>query len=239
MTLGWEGFAQGMDKAGREELADIFAELEYEGTAEEFLKQSMAPVCQVTIGPMFAGRKLEEIGWESVPINDPRITAHPDWLDNLQKLADRDGQGFEIHQTVRFERSGDGWRAWLCHPMTYPEFQRSLLWELTASLPTPDEWAYLCGGGCRTLFSWGDGLYYSMHLRHFESEEDQGKPYDMEQPNFFGLSIACDPYKRELTEGKTLTTCGGDGDCNICRWPGTFAWIFALLPSLQTGGSGK
>ena len=26
------------------------------------------------------------------------------------------------------------------------------------SLPTADEWAYLCGGGCRTLFPWGDGV---------------------------------------------------------------------------------
>ena len=37
------GFVQGMDKANREELADIFAEIEYEGTAEEFLRQGMAP----------------------------------------------------------------------------------------------------------------------------------------------------------------------------------------------------
>ena len=93
------------------------------------------PVRQVTIGPMFVGRKLEEIGWESVPMNDPRITAHPNWLENLQKWAGRSGQSFEIHQTVRFERSGDSWRAWLCHPMTYPEFQRSLLWEVAASFP--------------------------------------------------------------------------------------------------------
>ena len=49
----------------------------------------MTPVRQVTIAPMFAGRKLEEIGWESVPMNDPRITAHPDWLENLQKWAAR------------------------------------------------------------------------------------------------------------------------------------------------------
>ena len=84
VTLGWEGFAQGMDKANQEELADIFAEIEYEGTAEEFLRQGMTPVRQVTIGPMFVGRKLEEIGWESVPMNDPRITAHPDWLENLR-----------------------------------------------------------------------------------------------------------------------------------------------------------
>ena len=116
--------------------------------------------------------------------------------------------------------------------MTYPEFQRSLLWELAASLPTPDEWAYLCGGGCRTLFPWGDGLDHKMKLHHFENGEDQGKPYDMEQPNFFGLSIAYDPYKRELVDGKTLTTCGGDGGCNVCGGMGSFAWIFTLFPSL-------
>ena len=216
VILGWEGFIQGMDKANQEELADIFAEIEYEGTAEEFLRQGMTPVRQMTIGPMFVGRKLEEIGWESVPMNDPRITAHPEWLENLQRWAGQDSQSFEIHETVRFERNADSWRAWLCHPMTYPEFQRSLLWELAASLPTPDEWAYLCGGGCRTLFPWGDGLDYKMKLHHFEREEEQGKSYDIEQANFFGLSIAYDPYKRELVDGKTLTTCGGDGGCNIC-----------------------
>ncbi|MFR9191980.1 MAG: hypothetical protein ACLVLG_02580 [Anaerovoracaceae bacterium] len=167
------------------------------------------------------------LGWESVPMNDPRITAHPDWLEDLQKLA---GQSLEINQTVRFERNGDSWRAWLCHPMTYPEFQRSLLWEMAASLPTPDEWAYLCGGGCRTLFPWGDGLDYSMHLHHFENEEDQGKPYDMEQANFFGLSIAYDPYKRELVDGKTLTTCGGDGGCNICGGMGPLLGYLPCSP---------
>lgn len=165
-----------------------------------------------------------------LPMNDPRITAHSDWLENLQKWAGQNSQSFEIHETVRFERNGDSWRAWLCHPMTYPEFQRFLLWEVAASLPTPDEWAYLCGGGCRTLFPWGDGLDHKMKLHHFESEEDQGKPYDMEQPNFFGLSIAYDPYKRELVEGKTLTTCGGDGGCNICGGMGPLLGYLPCSP---------
>jgi hypothetical protein len=163
-------------------------------------------------------------------MNDPRITAHPEWLENLQRWAGQNSQSFEIHETVRFERNGDDWRAWLCHPMTYPEFQLSLLWELAASLPTPDEWAYLCGGGCRTLFPWGDGLDCSMHLHHFESEEDQGKPYDMEQANFFGLFIAYDPYKRELVDGKTLTTCGGDGGCNICGGMGPLLGYLPCSP---------
>ena len=198
VILGWESFVQGMDKANQEELADIFTEIEYEGTAEEFLRQSMTPVRQVTIGPMFVGRKLEEIGWESVPMNDPRITAHPDWLENLQKLDSKDGRSVEINQTVRFKRNGDSWQAWLCHPMTYPEFRRSLLWDLTATLPTPDEWAYLCGGGCRTLFPWGDGLDRKMKLHHFEGPEDQSKPYDMEQPNFFACLLPTTPISRNL-----------------------------------------
>ena len=228
ITLGWEQFAVGLNQESREELEYLFREWEMEPqNPEEMIRESMAPVRQAAIGPMFVGRKLEEIGWESVPMNDPRITAHPDWLEDLQKLA---GQSLEINQTVRFERNGDSWRAWLCHPMTYPEFQRSLLWEMAASLPTPDEWAYLCGGGCRTLFPWGDGLDYSMHLHHFESEEDQGKPYDMEQPNFFGLSIAYDPYKRELVDGKTLTTCGGDGGCNICGGMGPLLGYLPCSP---------
>ena len=63
------------------------------------------------------------------------------------------------------------------------------------------EWAYLCGGGCRTLFPWGDGLDYSMRLRWFEDmDEDENRPYDMEEPNFFGLSIAYDPYMREVVQ---------------------------------------
>ena len=40
VILGWESFVQGMDKANQEELADIFAEIEYEGSVEEFLRQA-------------------------------------------------------------------------------------------------------------------------------------------------------------------------------------------------------
>ena len=67
MILGWESFVQGMDKANQEELADMFAEIEYEGTVEEFLRQGMTPVRQVTIGPMFVGRKLRKSAGKAYP----------------------------------------------------------------------------------------------------------------------------------------------------------------------------
>ena len=72
-----------------------------------------------------------------------------------------------------------------------------------------------------------------MKLHHFENGEDQGKPYDMEQPNFFGLSIAYDPYKRELVDGKTLTACGGDRLLQCLRGGGAdLALDIYLSPSL-------
>ena len=40
-----------------------------------------------------------------------------------------------------------------------------------------------------------------MRLRWFEDmDEDENRPYDMEEPNFFGLSIAYDPYMREVVD---------------------------------------
>ena len=46
------------------------------------------------------------------------------------------------------------------------------------SLPTVDEWAYLCGGGCRTLFP----VSYT-HLYDFTDELEQcEKPFDAVRP---------------------------------------------------------
>ena len=106
------------------------------------------------------------------------------------------------------------------------------------SLPTADEWAYLCGGGCRTLFPWGDGMDYSMHLHHFESEEDQGKSYDMEESNFFGLSIAYDPYKREVVKADAFTTLRRRRRLQHLRRTWNFSRLPALFPSLQAGSAG-
>ena len=42
---------------------------------EEMIRESMAPVRQAAIGPMLVGRELEEINWEPVKMDDPRLTA--------------------------------------------------------------------------------------------------------------------------------------------------------------------
>ena len=210
VTLGWEQFAVGLNQESREELEYLFREWEMERDPEEMIRESMAPVRQVAIGPMLVGRELEELCWEPVKMDDPRLTAHPDWLKKFRDFAWSDLDSLTLHQSARIERTEKGFQIWIYNQMDYDSLMEQME-KQGLSLPTANEWAYLCGGGCRTLFPWGDGMDYSMHLHHFESPEDEDKPFDMEEPNFFGLSIAYDPYMREIVKADVFTTCGGLG----------------------------
>lgn len=86
VTLGWEQFAVGLNQESREELEYLFREWEMERDPEEMIRESMAPVRQAAIGPMLVGRELEEINWEPVKMDDPRLTVHPDWLKEFRDL---------------------------------------------------------------------------------------------------------------------------------------------------------
>ena len=229
VTLGWEQFAVGLNQESREELEYLFREWEMEPqNPEEMIRESMAPVRQAVIGPMLVGRELEEINWEPVKLEDPRLRS--EWLEDFRQFALTDRDSLTLAGRARFERDGDSWQVSLYHEVDYLDFQNRLQ-KQGFSLLTADEWAYLCGGGCRTLFPWGDGLDYSMRLRWFEDmDEDENRPYDMEEPNFFGLSIAYDPYMREVVQADRLTTCGGDGGCNICGGLGPFLGFLPCSP---------
>ena len=228
VTLGWEQFAVGLNQESREELEYLFREWEMERDPEEMIRESMAPVRQAAIGPMLVGRELEEINWEPVKLEDPRLRS--EWLEDFRQFALTDRDSLTLAGRARFERDSDSWQVSLYHEVDYLDFQNRLQ-KQGFSLPTADEWAYLCGGECRTLFPWGDGLDYSMRLRWFEDmDEDENRPYDMEEPNFFGLSIAYDPYMREVVQADRLTTCGGDGGCNICGGLGPFLGFLPCSP---------
>ena len=228
VTLGWEQFAVGLNQESRDELEYLFREWELERDPEELIRESMAPVRQAAIGPMLVGRELEELCWEPVALDDPRL--RPEWLEEFRQFALTGRDSLTLVGHARFERDGEGWQAALYHRMDYSDF-RSQLEKQGLSLPTADEWAYLCGGGCRTLFPWGDGMDYSMHLHWFEDmEEDEDRPYDMEKPNFFGVSIAYDPYMREVVKAEQFTTCGGDGGRSICGGLGIFLGFLPCSP---------
>jgi len=228
VTLGWEQFAVGLNQESREELEYLFREWEMERDPEEMIRESMAPARQVAIGPMLVGRELEEINWEPVKLEDPRLRS--EWLEDFRQFALTDRDSLTLAGRARFERDSDSWQVSLYHEVDYLDFQNRLQ-KQGFSLLTADEWAYLCGGGCRTLFPWGDGLDYSMRLHWFENmDEDENRPYDMKEPNFFGLSIAYDPYMREVVQADRLTTCGGDGGCNICGGLGPFLGFLPCSP---------
>ena len=229
VTLGWERFSVGLNQDSREELDYLFQEWEMECDSEEMIRESMAPVRQAAIGPMLVGRELEELCWEPVKMDDPRLTAHPDWLKKFRDFAWSDLDSLTLHQSARIERTEKGFQIWIYNRTDYGTLLDQLE-KQGLSLPTADEWAYLCGGGCRTLFPWGDGMDYSMHLHHFERPEDEDKPFDMEEPNFFGLSIAYDPYMREVVKAKGFTTCGGDGGRSICGGLGIFLGFLPCSP---------
>ena len=36
---------------------------------------------------MLVGRELEELCWEPVKMDDPRLTTHPDWLKEFRDFA--------------------------------------------------------------------------------------------------------------------------------------------------------
>ncbi len=119
VTLGWEQFAVGLNQESREELEYLFQEWEMEREPAEFIGESLAPVRQAAIGPMLVGRELEEICWEPVKMDDPRLTAHPDWLKAFRDFIWSDSSSLTLHQSARIERTEKGFQLWIYHPTDY------------------------------------------------------------------------------------------------------------------------
>lgn len=247
LTLGWDAKGQELDAPVREEIQETLDLYGMKESAEEFLNQMTSPVRQVTVGPMVVECRQREIGWEYVKSDDVRVTGNSRWMEFFEKYKGEGGQQLNIVGQVRFTRAGEGWNVALYQKITYQE----LLQELEQngfSLPTEDEWEYLCGGGCRTLFPWGNTIPDDMHLRYFEKRGQKKKAYTLEEPNFFGLVIGFDPYRQEIVQkeekkeeqeekkeeheeknesGKSGMYKGGDGGCNVCGGMGP---VMGYLP---------
>ncbi|MEU3182932.1 hypothetical protein ABZ707_01770 [Streptomyces sp. NPDC006923] len=85
-------------------------------------------------------------------------------------------------------------------------------------LPSPDEWEHACGAGATTLFRWGD------HCPLDNSPYGAGSG-PRHQPNAFGLHIAYDVYRAEMTSDPA-SVYGGDGGEAVCGGYGAFVqWL--------------
>ncbi|MGW0878679.1 hypothetical protein [Streptomyces sp. NPDC002671] len=86
-------------------------------------------------------------------------------------------------------------------------------------MPTSDEWEHACGAGAGTLFRWGD----TCPLDRVPYTDPTGP---QSTPNAFGLRIAYDTYRSELTSD-TGAVHGGDGGESVC---GGYGSLLGWLP---------
>ncbi|RKN86307.1 SUMF1/EgtB/PvdO family nonheme iron enzyme [Paenibacillus ginsengarvi] len=214
VTLGWESFADGLDVDTLADLDQVMEEYDIPDLAS-FLQSMMSPVRTVTVEPMLVERKLHEIGWHLVdPDSEVMVTRRQD-IEAFEASPNRISI---TNKRLRLTRSSSGTVVEEYKPIAYADLIVTLQ-EQGCSLPTEDEWEYLCGGGARTLWRWGDSFPYDTHIRYFEDPALKGTPYDMEQPNQFGLHIAYDPYKYEVVDAPCLLK-GADGGSFICGGTG-------------------
>lgn len=94
------------------------------------------------------------------------------------------------------------------------------------TLATEDEWEYLCNGGARTLFRWGDALDDTIRQGIFGNgcvvvydKDNKSTLSVLERPNMLGIFIAYDSYKYEIIDDMEYVK-GGDGGCSLCGGDG-------------------
>ena len=116
---------------------------------------------------------------------------------------------------------------YLEYNMTYDEVIEKIK-NQNFRLPTEDEWEYLCSGGKRTLFRWGDDYsVYDLMNMIFSYESIEGNIID--KPNMFGLYICYNPYQYEILSNSYYLK-GGDGGKSICGGDG----IINVLPCFSS-----
>ena len=224
VTLGYEGLPKNLSDESLEQLK-YFSENPNE-FLEEYIKNNFSKIREVTIKPMLVERKLQIVGWRKSNLEELK-DYDIELLNEYNKFKSEDYNRLTLDETARFTKIENNIEIELYDNITYDELCHNLKDE-DFSLPNLDESEYLCGGGCRTLFPWGNDIDYNMNLLHYSKKRDN--KYDLEEPNFFGLSIAYDPYKMEIIEADELMYKGGDGGCNICGGSGMFLGYLPCSP---------
>ena len=222
VTLGYEGLPKNLSDESLEQLK-YFSENPNE-FLEEYIRENFSKVRKVTIKPMLVERKLQTVAWKKANLEELK-EYDIDLLKDYNEFKSSGYNRLTLDETARFTKVGNDIEIELYDDISYEELCENLKNE-GFSLPNLDEWEYLCGGGCRTLFPWGDDIDYNMNLFYYTKK---GNKYDLEEPNFFGLSIAYDPYEMEVIDNKSFSK-GGDGGCNICGGFGEFLGYLSCSP---------
>ncbi|UHA73304.1 hypothetical protein [Paenibacillus sp. 481] len=231
VTLGWAQWEIGPDEESKGELESGLKDLDRESTdleLEHVLRQQMSPVREVDIGPLLIERQTRPVAWYEVELADLDPAEDGDVLEAIERIKTSNYGSYEQHQSFRLDKEDGRIRIWLFADS--PSQQAWAKDELPDGIDvlTEDEWEYVYGGGCRTIFPWGDSFDYRIKVRHFgepdREQKEQGepvvsdRPFDLEKSSGMGLHFLGDPYKQELTvslEG-LVRGKGGDGGVLIC-----------------------
>ena len=214
VTLGYEGLPKNLSNESLDQLK-YFSENPNK-FLEEYIRENFSKVRKATIKPMLVERDLQTVAWRKSNLEELK-DFDSDLLKDYNEFKSSNYNRLTLDETARFTKVGNDIEIELYDDISYEELCENLKDE-GFSLANLDEWEYLCGGGCRTLFPWGDDIDYNMNLFYYTKK---GNKYDLEEPNFFGLSIAYDPYKMEIIDNKSFSK-GGDGGCNVCGGFGEF-----------------
>lgn len=87
-------------------------------------------------------------------------------LKDYNEFKSSDYNSLTLDETARFTKIENKIEIELYDYITYDELCENIKHD-GFSLPNLDEWEYLCGGGCRTLFPWGDDIDYNMNLFYY------------------------------------------------------------------------
>lgn len=211
VTLGWNGFScpETADSLAFREAMDQDVQEIWGGSSqtEEILNQLTSPLRQAVIPPMLVERKPQPFD-DGQPVNLKDLELSESWQKSItdfqtnprsrQLILDSFQPG---NPKLRLTRSKDNsLLAEVIIPSTADELQRRLETE-GFTLPGADQWEYLCGGGCRTLFPWGDNLAFC------------GNRANREQTNFFGLTF---DSLQEIIKDSPWPFRGGDGGVIDC-----------------------
>jgi hypothetical protein len=214
VTLGWDGAGSDMNEETRADIAGALSEYDITDI-DQFLRDSCTQVRTVSLPSMLAEREVNEIGWFDVSPDNSAILENEELRGYLQKyLALKNPGMYEWNKTLKLQYIGGELRAQLYEGIGYHRFLDKIR-AAGFDLPTEDEWEYLCGGGSRGLWRWGDSYDYNMAVPHFEVETGEAGR-NIADPNQFGLLIASDPYRYEVVSGWNVILKGGDGGENLC-----------------------
>jgi len=202
----------------------------FEGNREHantYILEHLSPVRTVTIGPMVVERRMQETGYFPVAINDERLIADSYFakaMDELRK-SPNERYCYTVNGSYRLEKNGNNIKAFLYDAASYEELITAIS-DSGFRLPTEDEWEYLCGGGSRSMYPWGNEIDYQQKYHHFGVGKDGD--YFLDTPNQFGLVIANNPYHYEVMMDSEWFLKGGDGGCTICGGGGLDMGYFSV-----------